>query len=411
MEQAGAWLKNRLENLPDLKEVENNIALGNRELQIDLTDKAYFLGLSHGDITNQVRQGFFGEEVQRLQKGKDEVRVWVRYPSSGRINLGQLESMKVKLNDGSEYPLTGLATYAFDRGVAGIRHYNGAREVTVSADLVDPVADVGAINTNIEENIAPELEANFPGVSVDFGGQSREADKAAQQLATYFGIAVFIIFVIIMVHFRSYYQGILVMIMIPLGWIGAMFGHLIQGIPVSLLSAWGMIALSGVIINDAVVFLAKFNSLIKEGSSVREAAYEAGLARFRAILLTSITTVLGLFPLLSETSVQAKILIPMAVSMAYGVLIGTFIILVFFPVLIMAFNDVRVYAKWLWTGQRPTPREVERVVIDNAKDMNLRLSADLEEAIQETGKSTNGHHQPNDTPLDKQTEERPVLYP
>ena len=391
MEKAGAWLKEELAELPDLKEIEDNIALGNRELQIDLTEKAYFLGLSHGDITNQVRQGFFGEEVQRLQKGKDEVRVWVRYPSSGRLNLGQLEQMKIKLADGVEYPLTELAEYDISRGVAGIRHYDGAREVTVSADLIDPEADVPAIIKTIREDIKPRLEAKFAGVSVDFGGQSQEAEKAFQQLFLYFGIAVLVIALIIIIHFRSFYQGIMVMIMIPLGWIGAMFGHLIQGIPVSVLSMWGMIALSGVIINDAVVFLAKYNSLIQEGKTVREAAYEAGTARFRAILLTSLTTVLGLFPLLAETSVQAQILIPMAVSMAYGVLIGTFIILLFFPVLIIAFNDVRVYFKWLWTGQRPEPREVERVIIDDGKQLEEKLALPDELADAHNGSRHNGN--------------------
>ena len=405
MEKAGAWLKDELANLTELKEIEDNVALGNRELQIDLSEKAYFLGLTHGDITNQVRQGFFGEEVQRLQKGKDEVRVWVRYPSSGRLNLGQLEQMKIKLADGAEYPLTELADYELSRGVAGIRHYDGAREVTVTADLVDPEADVPAIIKTIREDIKPRLEASFAGVTVDFGGQSQEADKAVQQLLLYFGIAVLVIALIIIIHFRSFYQGIMIMIMIPLGWIGAMFGHLIQGIPVSILSMWGMIALSGVIINDAVVFLAKFNSLIEEGKSVREAAYEAGTARFRAILLTSLTTVLGLFPLLAETSVQAQILIPMAVSMAYGVLIGTFIILLFFPVLILAFNDMRVYARWFWTGQRPEAREVERVVIDNGKNLEEMLSlpdgaaTDLhhvQDNGQHNGNGQNGHTQKAD---------------
>ncbi len=188
------------------------------------------------------------------------------------------------------------------------------------------------------------------------------------EIGLYFGGAFLLIFFVIMITFRSFYQAVLVISMIPLGWLGASFGHGIEGHPVSLLSAWGMIALSGVIINDAVVFLAKFNSLVKdEGMPVKDAAFEAGQARFRAIMLTSITTVLGLYPLIMETSFQAQFLIPMAISVAYGVLVGTFIILLFFPVLILFFNDVRRYAKWFWTGKKPNREEVERVIIDDTR--------------------------------------------
>jgi multidrug efflux pump subunit AcrB len=156
--------------------------------------------------------------------------------------------------------------------------------------------------------------------------------------------------------------------MIPLAWLGAVVGHGIQGIPISLLSAWGLVALSGVIINDAVVFLDRFNRNMKSGLPLFEASFQAGIARFRPIVLTSITTVLGLFPLLLEGSFQAQFLIPMAASIAYGVLFGTLIILLFFPVMIMIFNDIRRAAKWLWTGTKPDPESVERVVIDKLKE-------------------------------------------
>ena len=376
LEQAKDYLKNQLVQLADLKEIQDDEDIGRREMQIELTPKAYFLGLTHGELTKQIRQGFFGEEVQRLQKGQDEVRVWVRYPESGRINFGQLEKMKVKTPGGMEYPLAELATFNIERGVNGIRHYQTQRVITVDAELMDPEADLPAIMKNVQEELVPELMAEFPGISVDYGGQSRANTEAQNQILTYFLIAIVVIFFIIMLTFRSFYQGILIMMMIPLGWIGAMIGHGIQGIPVSLLSAWGMIALSGVIINDAVVFLSKFNSLVKnEGMTVYQAAYHAGLARFRAIMLTSITTVVGLFPILMETSIQAQIVIPMAVSMAYGVLIGTFIILIFFPVLIVMFSDVRRYSKWFWTGRKPTAEEVERVLIDKRRDEDFKKIA------------------------------------
>jgi len=376
LREAKDFLKDELANISELKDIQDNVAIGRREMLFDLNPQAYFLGLSHDNITNQVRQGFFGEEVQRLQKGDDEVRVWVRYPKSGRLNLGQLEDMKIKTNNGEEFPLTQVADYNIERGISGIRHYNTSRAVTIEADMVDPFGEVPPILQKVREDIVPRLEANYPTVTVDYGGQAQESARAGQEIGLYFGGAFLLIFFIIMITFRSFYQAVLILMMIPLGWLGAAYGHGIEGHPVSLLSAWGMIALSGVIINDAVVFLAKFNSLIKdEGQSVYQAAYNAGLARFRAIMLTSITTVVGLWPLIMETSFQAQFLIPMAISVAYGVLIGTFIILLFFPVLILVFNDVRRYAKWLWTGDKPEREDVERVLIDEKRIREYRESA------------------------------------
>ena len=375
LDQAKEYLKGELKKMDDLKEVQDNIAIGRREMQFELSEQAYFLGFTHDQITKQVRQGFFGEEVQRLQKGTDEVRVWVRYPGSGRLSVGQLENMKVKGGDDKEYPLAELASYDVERGISGIRHYSGTRAITVEADMVDPFGEVPPIMKEVRENIVPAMLVKYPGVSIDYGGQSKESQKAQSQIGLFFGAAFLLIFFIIMITFKSFYQAILVMAMIPLGWIGAAIGHGIEGHPISLLSTWGMIALSGVVINDAVVFLAKYNSLLKEGKTAYQAAYDAGLARYRAIVLTSITTIAGLFPLIRETSFQAQFLIPMAISVAYGVLIGTFIILLFFPVLILVFNDIRRAAQWLWTGQKPTAEEMERVLIDEKRIEEYRRSA------------------------------------
>ncbi|MBX2841858.1 MAG: efflux RND transporter permease subunit [Flammeovirgaceae bacterium] len=361
------FLKGKLNEISDLNEITDNITVGKRELQVELTSQAYFLGLTHNEIVKQIRQGFFGEEVQRLQKGKDEVKVWVRYPEVGRRNVGQLDEMKVKYS-GNEYGLDEMVDYEVSRGVADIRHYNAARTVTVEADLVDPYGEVPPILSKIENDIVPEINALYPTVKVDYGGQAEESAKSRKELMTYFGGAFFVMFLLIMLNFKSFYQAVLIMAMIPLGWLGAILGHGIQGIPVSILSAWGMIALSGVIINDAVVFLDKYNRNLRDGMKVYDAAFDAGISRFRPILLTSITTVCGLFPLLVEGSFQAQFLIPMACSIAFGVLIGTFIILLFFPVLIILFNDIRQGTTWLWTGEKPEPEAVERVIIDQEKE-------------------------------------------
>ena len=381
LNEAKEDFKRKLGELSELKEIQDNEPIGRREMLFDLRTQAYFLGLDHNSITQQLRQGFFGEEVQRFMKGNDELRVWVRYPKEDRKSIGQLEDVKIKTTNG-EFPLTQLTDYRIERGVAGIRHYNGSRAVTVEAEMVDPEGDVPAVMQVVRSQMIPELLAKYPSVSVDFGGQAKESARAGQEIGKFFGGAFILIFFILMMTFKSGYQALLIAGMIPLGWFSAMFGHGVESwisgreFPVSLLSVWGMVALSGVIINDAVVFLSKFNSLVKdEGQTVYQAAYNAGIARFRPIVLTSLTTVVGLYPLIKETSFQAQFLIPMAISVAYGVLIGTFIILLFFPVFILVFNDLRRGIKWLWTGQKPTREEVERVILDEERLKEYRESA------------------------------------
>ncbi|NNF22804.1 MAG: efflux RND transporter permease subunit, partial [Saprospiraceae bacterium] len=375
--EAKDFLKEELSKIPDLKEIEDDIPIGNREVQLDLLSQAYFLGLTHNDITQQIRQGFFGEEVQRFMKGNDELRVWVRYPSSDRKSIDKLEDIKIK-SGANEYPLMQLADYRIERGVSGIKHFDASRSVAVEAEMVDPFGDANAIIGKVEKDIVPVLLARFPGIRVDYGGQSQERARSSQEMGLFFMGSFVLIFFILMINFKSFYQALLILFMIPLGWFSGILGHGIETWvselpkPVSMLSLWGMIALMGVIINDAVVFLAKFNSLVKEGESVYQAAYNAGIARFRPIMLTSLTTVLGLFPLIKETSFQAQFLIPMAISVAYGVLFGTFLILLFFPVLILIFNDIRRGLKWLWTGEKPTREEVERVLIDQRRTEEYR---------------------------------------
>lgn len=374
LNEAKDYLKAELANISELKEIEDNVSIGRREMLFDLRPEAYFLGLNTNDITSQMRQGFFGEEVQRFMKGNDELRVWVRYPKEDRKTIGQIEDVKIKTGNGEEFPLPQLADYKIERGVSGIRHYNTSRAVTIEADLEDPYAEVPPILAKIENDIIPVLKTRYPTVDVDYGGQARERERASQEIALYFGGAFVVIIFLLMITFRSFGQAFLIIAMIPLGWTCSILGHGIESfisardLPVSLLSVWGMVALSGVIINDAVVFLSKFNSLVRDqGMTVVEAAYEAGLTRFRPIVLTSLTTVLGLYPLIKETNFQAQFLVPMAISVAYGVLFGTVIILTFFPVLILIYNDAKRGLKWLWTGERSIREDVERTLLDEER--------------------------------------------
>jgi len=346
-----------LHNLPSLKDIVDNNAQGKQEIRLKLTKKAYFLGLNENTLASQVRNGFYGGQIQRIQEGRDELRVWVRFPKEGRENIGQLENMKIKTAAG-EFPLSELADYEMKRGPVSIRRLNGKRESRIEADLVDPFASVPDILNQIRDEVIPELKAKYPGVYIAYQGQQKASKETITSIKRSYTVAFALIITILMMHFKSMTQALVILLMIPLSILGVLWGHGIHMKPVSLMSVWGVVALSGVVINDAVVFLAKYNSLIVEGNLVKNAIVMAGKARLRPIILTSITTSVGLFPMIMEKSPQAQFLIPTAISLAYGVAFGTLFILIFFPVLLHVLNDIKVYLHYLWKGEKPTREEV-----------------------------------------------------
>jgi multidrug efflux pump subunit AcrB len=258
-----------------------------------------------------------------------------------------MEVMKIKTPAG-EFPLSELVEYDIERGPVAIQRYNGMREIRVEADIVDPDESVTDLVAQVEEEIVPELNAKFPGVKLVKQGQQKTSAESGQTIMTFYIVAFFMIIMIMMIHFKSFEQPFLILCMIPLSVFGAIWGHGIHGKPVSILSMYGIVALSGVIINDAVVFLSRYNRLLLKRYKVKDAIIEAGKSRLRPILLTTITTSIGLFPLILERSFQAQFLVPMAISLAYGVAIGTFFILIFFPPLILTLNDFRLLRFQLW---------------------------------------------------------------
>ncbi|WP_430974245.1 efflux RND transporter permease subunit [Sunxiuqinia rutila] len=358
LESGRDFLMEKLEEMPQLKDVVDNNALGKQEVRLKLKPIAYMLGLTESSIASQVRQGFYGGQAQRIQEGRDELRIWVRYPREDRTTLGQMERMKIKTVAG-DYPLAELVDYNLERGPVNIQRFNGKREIRVSAELVDPDASVTEILAQIEQGIMPELLALHSGIRVEYQGQQKESQRNMSDMVIYFPLAFLMIVFILMINFKSFEQPLLILIMIPLAVLGSIWGHGIHGKPVSILSLWGIVALTGVIVNDAVVFLAKYNSLIESGKKVREAIVESGKNRLRPIILTTLTTSFGLFPLVLEKSFQAQFLIPMAISLVYGVAFGTLFILLFFPALIMILNDVRRVVRQLWQGRKFEPEEVE----------------------------------------------------
>ncbi|MHA7111003.1 efflux RND transporter permease subunit [Sunxiuqinia elliptica] len=369
LEAGRDFLMAKLEEMPQLKDVVDNNALGKQEVRLKLKPIAYMLGLTESSIANQVRQGFYGGQAQRIQEGRDELRIWVRYPREDRETIGQMERMKIKTVAG-EYPLAELVDYHLERGPVNIQRFNGKREIRVSAEMVDPDASVTEVLELIGANVIPELEALLPGIDIEYQGQQKESQRNMSDMIIYFPLAFMVIVFILMINFKSFEQPLLILIMIPLAVLGSIWGHGIHGKPVSILSLWGIVALTGVIVNDAVVFLAKYNLLIAEGRKVREAIIEAGKNRLRPIILTTLTTSFGLFPLILEKSFQAQFLIPMAISLVYGVAFGTLFILLFFPALIMVLNDVRRVVRQLWTGRKFEPEEVEIAYLHSLRKLD-----------------------------------------
>lgn len=371
IKEAKDYLKLALSKMPELKDITDDGGQGNREILIRLTEKAKLLGLTHLDITKQIRQGFFGEEVQRLIIGTEEIKVWVRYPESDRKSIGQLDDVRIKTITGQLIPLKELVKYDIERGVVNIKHFDGEREIRVDAAQVDAYASTSDINLKIKEQIIPKLYANFPSITVEFRGQAEEAEKSGSSMAIIGVVLVLLMLLILSLNFNSLWQGLMFFPIILSGPFYAILGHGIEHAPFSLLSVWGVIALIGVLVNDAIVFLDKYNRNLRDGMCIEDAVVDAGTSRFRAIMLTSITTIAGLYPLILEPSFQAQFLVPMAISVAYGVLIGTIFVLWFFPLLILLFNDVRKTFKWFWEGKKPSPLEVEPTLIDLAKEKEL----------------------------------------
>ncbi|MAT57774.1 MAG: hypothetical protein CMF23_07335 [Ignavibacteriae bacterium] len=337
-------LVKELENYTTLKDVTESNQEGRRELNIKLKPSAYALGLTLRDVAGQVRQGFFGQEVQRIQRGRDEIKVWVRYSDQDRTSVGFLDQMRIKTASGAEYPFSEVAEYKIERGITSINRLDRQRELKVEADLADQNASVPEILNKIQDEVIPIVAAQVGDVRFSFEGQSRSQDKVTASMRKAFPVALVAMFIVIVLVFRSYLQAGLVFSLIPLAILGAAWGHGILGIKLNTLSIYGLIALTGIVVNDSIVFIDQINRNLKSLMSVKEAVFQAGIARLRPILLTTLTTAAGLGPIILETSRQAQFLIPMAVSVAFGLVFGTFVLLVVLPAGFLVLNKLRYFA-------------------------------------------------------------------
>jgi multidrug efflux pump subunit AcrB len=357
-------LKLNLISNPILKDVSDNDPVGIKEIQIKLKDKAYILGLNLQSVMSQVRAGFFGFQAQRFQRGQDEIRVWVRYKINDRSSIKNLDDMWINTPSGSKVPFSEIANYQIERGDIAINHLEGKREIQLTADLKSTEDNAADVLDVIKKRVMPEISSKYPTVSAIYEGQNREASKTIGSVKLVGPIILLLIYIVIAFTFRTYSQPILLMLLIPFSLIGVAFGHYVHGFPINILSWLGIIALIGIMVNDGLVLIGKFNTYLKEGMTYNEALVQAGKSRFRAIFLTSLTTIAGLAPLLLEGSRQAQFLKPMAVSISYGIGIATVLTLVMLPLMLSVSNSIKVFIKWMITGKEVSNEEVERAIIE-----------------------------------------------
>ncbi len=362
LESAKNEFKNELSKLSALKDVNDNNQQGLKEINVVLKEKAYMLGLSLQDVLGQIRSGFFGKEVQRLQRGRDEVKIWVRYNEKERSSINNLNNMFITTANKQKVPFNEIASYNIKRGIVAINHLDGRRQIIVEADMRNEMSSVTEILDDVKENMIPGILAKYPTVSVQYEGQNREAEKTSKSASTALPAIFFLIIAIITFTFRSFGQTMLLFVLIPFSLIGVAWGHFLHGQAINILSMMGVIALIGIIVNDGLVLVSKFNLYLKEGMPFKEAVYNAGVSRFRAIFLTSITTVAGLSPLIFEKSFQAQFLKPMAVSIAYGITASTVLTLIFLPILLVALNQLKRTLFFIWENKWATPESFEPAI-------------------------------------------------
>ena len=352
-------LKLRLKSYPGVQDITDTFRAGKRELKIKLKPEAELLGLRQADLARQVRQAFYGEEAQRIQRNRDDLKVMVRYPANRRRSLHDLQDLRIHTRDGFRVPFIEVADTVEGRGYASIRRVDGRRSVNVTADVDITRIEPNKLITSLEEKDLPELAAEFPGLQHSFQGARQEQELTLSSMYRAFLVAMVMIYALLAIPFGSYIQPFIVMAAIPFGLIGAVLGHLIMGIELTVLSMFGVVALTGVVVNDSLVMVDFVNRNRPKHDKIIDAVRVSGVARFRAILLTSLTTFAGLTPLVFfEKSVQAQFLIPMAISIGFGVMFATVVTLVLVPSLYMILEDLRASWQWLYGTASVEPEKV-----------------------------------------------------
>jgi len=369
LQEASREIREELASFPGLFDIRDTFSEGKREIKLQLNPSAEPLGLRVEDLARQVRSAFYGTEAQRIQRGRDDIRVMVRYPREDRTSMANLESMRIRLPMGVEVPISEVAVLELGEGFPTISRIDGQRVINIQADANKEVADFASINNALygsgpgSESLLRKIESKYPGVRLVKGGEAKEWEETKSSLFGGVILVLFMIYALLAIPFKSYLQPLIVMAVVPFGIAGAILGHLLTLQTLSLLSMLGIIALSGVVVNDSLVLVDYINRHRSHGMPLAQAIRDAGAVRFRPIILTSLTTFMGLVPILLERSLQAQFLIPMATSLGFGVLFATFITLLLVPVIYLLLEDLKQAAANWWrllkssvAGLRPTPK-------------------------------------------------------
>ncbi len=348
LNEAAGRLRNSLETIDGTVNVANSFQAGKTEYLFELTDEGLAVGLTPADLGRQLRSAFFGIEVQRIQRGQSEVLVFVRYPKEAREDITTLQQTRIRLRDGSEVPLNSIARVREQVGFSQINSVNGRRVVSVTADVDATITTPNEVIALLNQTILPEMGARYPSLNYSFEGETRDQAEDLASLMRNMVIALMMIYIVLGAQLRSYVQPFVIMSAIPFGVIGAILGHLLLGYDLTFISLFGIVALTGVVVNDSVVLIDYLNKRRREGLSLMDSALAAVQRRFRPILLTTLSTCLGLLPMMLETSLQARFLIPMVVSLATGIVFATPIILILIPSLILVVEDVKSLGRRLF---------------------------------------------------------------
>lgn len=365
LSEASQRIQTKLAEFEGLHDIRDDLIPGKRELHVTLKPHARALGLTLDDVAKQLRYGFYGGEALRLQRGRDLVKVRVRLPAEERRSITDLERIRIKTPRGGEVPFLEVADVAWARGYAFIMHQDGKRRVRVVADVDDRRANAEQVLQSLEAGFLGEVVADYDDMIYRFGGNRERMTESLDSLVAGFIMAVVVIYAVLAGMLRSYAQPVVILAAVPLGLIGVVAGHSLLGFDLTIMSLFGAVALSGVVVNDSLVLLDGVNVHIREGSGVRDSIHRAGEDRFRAVTLTSLTTVAGLLPILLERSSQAQAVKPMAVALSFGLIFSTVLTLFVVPALYLLLNDVRRFAHWLrYGGSYPVPEVVEEAARD-----------------------------------------------
>ncbi|MBI9079864.1 MAG: efflux RND transporter permease subunit [Pseudodesulfovibrio sp.] len=348
LETAAAELAESLRYFPNVKDIDNGFSPGKQQLDFSVKPEGESLGLTAQEVANQIRAAYYGTEVLRQQRGRNEIKVVVRRPESERVSEYNLEELMIRTPDGKEVLLREVVDIKRGRAYTTIKHVNGRRALSITADVI-PRSQTTQVLDELLKQTMPELKTKHPGLSHAIQGKQGDMSEGTASLLSGLMLAMLVIYALLAIPFKSYSQPIIIMICIPFGAVGAILGHAAMGYSISLMSILGIVALAGVVVNDSLVFIDYANKERTSGHCAYEAVLKAGTARFRPIMLTTLTTFCGLAPMILETSRQARFLIPMAISLGFGILFATAITLILVPSLYMILEDIHESTRHMWS--------------------------------------------------------------